>query len=104
MKNEEQIISEAIRAARIVQDFLWGKANGEWGFEEWKRMFRKRLAKMEEISRDNPHASVELRKRLLQNAALSIALIQIIDTDGIPWEPKSDIPSNLPNYASPGAD
>lgn len=91
-----------IEAARQVQTFLWGEANGEWGLEEWLRMFRKRVAKLEEVRRDNPHAAVELKKRLLQTAALSIALIGVIDRDGVPWSAKPDAPpSNLPEFARP---
>jgi hypothetical protein len=89
-------LKEAIRAARQVQTFLWGEANGKWGLEEWLKMFRKRVAKVEAIRRENPHADVELKKRLLQTAALSIALIGIIDRDGIPWDASpSAPPSNL---------
>jgi hypothetical protein len=101
--NEEQAaITQAIEAARTVQTFLWGESNGAWGLEEWLRMFRKRVAKLEEVKRDNPHAVVELRKRLLQTAALSIALIGIIDRDGIPWDASPDAPpTNLPQYNKP---
>jgi len=91
----------AIEAARQVQTFLWGEANGEWGLEEWLRMFRKRVAKLEEVKQENPHAVVELKKRLLQTAALSIALIGIIDRDGIPWKDTNNTPSNLPSYDKP---
>jgi hypothetical protein len=99
---ETKAVCEAIEAARQVQTFLWGEANGEWGLEEWLRMFRKRVAKLEEVSRDNPHAAVELKKRLLQTAALSVALMGIIDRDGVPWDaaPGSP-PSNLPDHATP---
>lgn len=100
LKNEEQIILEAIAAARKIQVFLWGEANGSWGLEEWKRMFRKRVVKIDEISVDNPHFAVELRKRLLQNAALSIALIRVIDRFGESFKDNvTDIPSNLPQYS-----
>lgn len=101
---EEQYLYEAIMAARKVQEFLWGDCNGEWGLEEWKRMFRKRLAKLDDIDPSNPHAIVELRKRVLQNTALGIALLNIID------HPEKlnnlvsgncDIPSNLPQYSKP---
>ena len=104
--NEEKMaLAAAIEAARQVQTFLWGEANGEWGLEEWLRMFRKRVAKLEEVKKDNPHAAVELKKRLLQTAALSVALIGIIDRDEVPWEAKPGAPaSNLPKFAkSPDA-
>lgn len=98
-EEERAALIAVIGAARQVQTFLWGEANGSWGLEEWIRMFRKRVAKLEDIKRDNPHAAVELKKRLLQTAALSIALIGIIDRDGVPWDVASDAPpSNLPQY------
>ena len=66
-------------------------------------MFRKRLAKLEAVQRENPHAAVEIKKRLLQTAALSVALIGIIDRDGVPWEAAPDAPpSNLPEFAVGG--
>ena len=99
---ETRAIHEAITAARQVQTFLWGEANGAWGLEEWLRMFRKRVAKLEEVRRDNPHAGVELRKQLLQTAALSVALIGVIDRDGVPWEASPEAPpTNLPGYDKP---
>ena len=39
-----------------------------------------------------------MRKRVMQNAALSVALMKILDTKGIPTD-KCVIPSNLPQYA-----
>lgn len=101
-EEERVAIAEVIESARQVQTFLWGEANGSWGLEEWLRMFRKRVAKLEEVKQSNPHASVELRKRLLQTAALSVALIGIIDRDGVPWESSPDAPpSNLPEFQNP---
>ena len=60
-------------------------------------MFTKRISKIEDTNPKNPHALVELKKRLLQNAALSIALLTIIDKNKkIPN--RCTIPSNLPQY------
>lgn len=98
--SEEQALLEVIRAARTVQDFLWGQPNGDWGVEEWLRMFRKRVAKLEEVDRTNPHAAVEFRKRLLQTAALAVAFMAVIEKRGVPWEPSS-VASNLPGYDKP---
>lgn len=68
-------------------------------------MFRKRVAKLDEVDIANPHAAVEMKKRLLQTAALSVALMAIIDKHGINWEGTGDTPSNLPQYNKPlGAD
>ncbi|MFH1984142.1 MAG: hypothetical protein ABIL58_20065 [Pseudomonadota bacterium] len=66
-------------------------------------MFRKRAKKLDDINPENPHAIVELRKRLLQNAALSIALLGVLDADEMPNE-SSDIPSNLQEYAIEGSE
>lgn len=99
--DEEKALMSVIRAAREVQTFLWGEADLSWGIEEWLRMFRKRVVKLEEIDRKNPHAKVEMKKRLLQTAALSVALIAIIDKHGINWEGTGETPSNLPQYSEP---
>ena len=40
--------------------------------------------KIDDIDVNNPHAIIEMRKRIMQNAALSIALMKILDTKGIP--------------------
>ena len=53
--------------------------------------------KIDDIDINNPHAIIEMRKRVMQNAALSVALMKILDTKGIPTD-KCVIPSNLPQY------
>ncbi|MBQ7351696.1 MAG: hypothetical protein IJW59_02370 [Clostridia bacterium] len=98
LTDEEEQIKEVIISARKLEEFLWGEYNGQWNIEEWRRMFRKRIQKIDDIDVNNPHAKIEMRKRLLQNAALSVALMKIIDDKGIPTN-KCDIPSNLPQYA-----
>ena len=98
MSTEEKQILEVIKAARVTEEYLWGEYNGQWDIEEWRRMFRKRIVKIDDIDVNNPHALIEMRKRLLQNAALSVALMKILDTKGIPTN-KPNIPSNLPQYA-----
>ena len=99
LSKEEQFLAESVISARKIQTMLWGEANGAWGLEEWRRMFAKRNHKIELIDPSNPHAIVELKKRLLQNAALSIALISILHY-GRPIDIVNDqIPSNLPHYA-----
>ena len=96
--DEEEQIKEVIIASRKLEEYLWGEYNGQWNIEEWKRMFRKRIQKIDDIDINNPHAIIEMRKRVMQNAALSIALMKILDTRGIPTD-KCDIPSNLSQYA-----
>lgn len=97
INNEETKILEAIICARTMEEYLWGEYNGQWNIEEWRRMFRKRIQKIDDIDPSNSHAKIEMRKRLLQNAALSIALLHILDTNGIPIK-DCDIPSNLQQY------
>lgn len=99
LSNEEKQIKEVIISARKLEEFLWGEYNGQWNIEEWRRMFRKRIQKIDDIDVNNPHAKIEMRKRLLQNAALSVALMKILDEKGIPMQ-KCNIPSNLPQYAN----
>jgi hypothetical protein len=99
LTKEEQIIFDAIVAARHVQDFLWGKPDGSAGWEEWKRMFRKRVAKIDDVDISKPSAHIEVRKRLLQTAGLSIKSMALIDKIGCIPERKSDKPSDLPEYS-----
>lgn len=96
--NEEQAIAATIRAARTVQDCLWGKHNEKWPLEEWRRMIRKRVAKMDAITMDNPHALIELKKRLLQTAAVAVNLLVRLER-GIP----KNYSTNLGEYAHQGA-
>ncbi len=76
MNIRETKIAEAIKSAREIQEFLWGEQNNEWGIEEWLRMFRKRIVKIEEIDPCNPHLKVELKKRILQLAACAVSLLE----------------------------
>ena len=98
LNEEEAYLFEAIISARKVQEFLWGENNKDWNIEEWRRMFKKRIVKIDDIKPDNPHAAIEFKKRLLQNAALCIALLNIIDK---PNNINKDcsIPSNLSEYS-----
>jgi hypothetical protein len=99
MTPEEEAIRDVVLAARKVQTFLWGKANGSYGLEEWRRMFRKRVVKLDEVDvENNPHAAIEIKKRLLQTAALAVALIAVIEEHGIPQKAADAPPSNLPQY------
>jgi len=99
MNKEERIILEVIKSARIIQEFLWKDMNTEAGLEEYKRMFRKRISKIDEIDMSNPHWRIELKKRLLQTAAISINLINKINEGSLSHagiHPK--LKSNLNQY------
>jgi hypothetical protein len=81
---EEKIISDVIINARKVQDFLWEGDNlRDYPFESskhiWERVFQKRVDKIKEIKLTNPSAKTELKKRILQQAALSILALRILE-------------------------
>jgi hypothetical protein len=97
LSKEEATLFTAITAARGVQDYLWGDHNKRWDLEEWRRMFAKRLAKVEAIDPSNPHAMTELKKRILQNTALGVAMLSKLDDNMVDFGGKP--PSNLPEYA-----
>jgi len=98
-KLEEKHLQDVIIAAREIQDFLWGRTNDRFGIEEWRRMFRKRVAKIDAVDLSNPYAIIELKKRFLQAGALSVAVLAILDREGVLPEHKEDEPvSNLPQY------
>lgn len=97
MSTEEKAIKEVIVAARKIQDFLWTGINIGAGFEEFRRMLRKRLVKMDEIKFTNPYWKIEARKRLLQLAAISVQAIGRLENPGFQG-------TNLGEYADPVKD
>ncbi len=99
LTGEEKYIFDTIVSARKIQEFLWSDMNQDIGLEEWRRIFRKRIHKIDGIKPENPHWKIELKKRLLQNAALSIAMLYALDKREIPEGIHPTLPSNLPEYA-----
>jgi hypothetical protein len=87
LSEQEKIIAEAIIAAREVQNWIWGEDGfdknplepGSVEMFEWVKCFEKRIKKICEIDWTSEHAYVELRKRVLQQAALSVYLMQLLD-------------------------
>ncbi len=73
-------IADVILSARKLQEFLIGNLRkpGD-NFDHWKAALQKRLDKIEVVDFDNPSAVVELRKRLLQNATVSVAWLRALD-------------------------
>ena len=49
LTDEEKQIMEVIIAARKLEEYLWGEYNGQWNIEEWRRMFRKRIQKIDDM-------------------------------------------------------
>lgn len=93
---EELYLFDCVLSARKIQNYLWGEYNELWDLEEWKRMFQKRIVKINDIDARNPHSKIELKKRILQNTALGICMLEKIDSNKI--QEKTEIPSNLPQY------
>ena len=80
---EEKIISEAIINARKIQDYIWADLNlinKNFNKETWVNVFSKRVIKIRDINEKSPNYKVELRKRVLQQAALSILALRILDS------------------------
>lgn len=83
MTRDEKII-DAVKSGISVQDFLWGDFNLnkfpiEQNQEIWISVFQKRVDKIREIDFNNQSSKIELRKRILQQACLSIQALLIID-------------------------
>jgi hypothetical protein len=90
--SEEGLIKEAIIAARKIQDFLWVDYNYSlqpFNNENWVEVFQKRVDKISEITKSSYNWEVELRKRLLQQAALSVAAIKSLNFQVAP-EPDAE--------------
>ena len=80
---DEARLADALLVARRVQDFIWGDLaeGGDLVFDQaaWTAMFQKRVDAIESLDVDHPSAVVELRKRVLQQAALSVRALVVLD-------------------------
>lgn len=85
MTNEESLIYDAVVNARKIQGFLLNEQDSTKPLDvnHWVQLFQKRVDKISEIDSQNPSAIIELRKRLLQQAALSIKALNILQTRGV---------------------
>jgi hypothetical protein len=77
---EQNIIVDALEAASTVERILNNGEHKDWDFDELHSAFIRCGKKIDGIDVSDPQWHVELKRRLLQNAALSVALIRIIDT------------------------
>lgn len=80
---EEKIIAEVIIEARKVQDFIWDRhhlRDHTFGSHKnvWVEIFQKRVDKISDINPFNPSSKIELRKRILQQATLSILALRVL--------------------------
>ena len=96
LEKEEEILIEVFKSARDVQEFLWGDVNESVGIEEFKRMLRKRLAKIDQLDTTNPYYKIELRKRLLQTACICVNFIRQLEERDLPET--TDVRSNLSDF------
>lgn len=84
-EQDEKLIAEGILNARKVQEYIWGRltagGDGHYDPKLWSKMFGKRVDKISELNTNHPHYKVELRKRILQQAALSIRALKILDNE-----------------------
>jgi hypothetical protein len=77
---EHNIIVDALEAAVTVERILNNGENRDWDFDELNSAFIRCSKKIDDIDVSDPKWHVEMKRRLLQNAALSIALIRIVDS------------------------
>jgi hypothetical protein len=64
--------------AHNLQDFLWDNESWDkfpFSARNWGAVFQKRVDAITQIDMNNPSWKVELRKRLLQQASLSLKAI-----------------------------
>jgi hypothetical protein len=85
LTREEECVKNVILSARHIQEFLWSEDRERTSLFDFERMLYKRLTKISEIDRSGKHWKVELRKRLLQLAAISINLIYRLDNGFNKW-------------------
>jgi hypothetical protein len=85
-ETDELEVARAVLLAREIQEFLWADKSLSclpFDGEAWRKVFQKRVDAIGEINATHPSAEVELRKRLLQQAALSIKALIALQTRGI---------------------
>lgn len=77
--------------ARRIQDYLWNKPGERTNdftepssYEDWINNLQSRINKLRNVSSQNRSWKVEARKRALQLAAVSIALISAINNGTAP--------------------
>lgn len=86
-------ILDAVRVARDVQEFLWGRhEEPALDLKHWCSMLEKRIRRLRQVDMSNPHAIVEIRKRALQTAAIAVAWLERLDALP-PTEFKPGMPS-----------
>jgi len=83
-EKDEALIAEAILEGRKVQEYIWQELSlfhKPYNPEVWRIIFEKRVKKISELDMNNSSYKIELRKRILQQAALSILALKVLDKD-----------------------
>lgn len=81
-EQELQLVAEAIITAREIQEFIWGRESrllGAFDADGWRELFQKRVDRIAAVDITKFGGRAELRKRLLQQAALSIKALVVVD-------------------------
>jgi len=86
LSKRDRYLRKVIKSAHTLQDYLWGELNTKWDLEEWRAMLRKRIVKLDEIDTSNPHHIIELKKRIVQIAAISVNFLNELDKNHISTE------------------
>lgn len=80
------LIIRALRAARVVQDTLWGSVSNGWrpnaDVDAWVDVLEKRIKCLRGRDETRRNWQVDVRKRALQTAAVAIAMLEWLDTPG----------------------
>jgi hypothetical protein len=79
---DEQLIAEAILEGRKIQEYLWQELSllrRPFNPDQWESVFQKRVDKISQLDIGNKSNKVELRKRILQQAALSVLALRVLD-------------------------
>lgn len=87
-KTREKILDK-IRYTRIIQNYLWGSHTytsvDSTNIEGWLSIFEKRIIKIRQIDFNRGESSkVELKKRLLQLAAVAVKALEVMEKQEMP--------------------
>ena len=79
---DEELIKEALIEARKIQEYIWQELSmlkKPYDPLQWAIVFQKRVDKIYDLKLNNTSNKIELRKRVLQQAALSILALRVLD-------------------------
>lgn len=80
--DDAELMAHAIKVAREVQEFIWADCYPSlrpYDAEGWRRLFQKRVDCIAEVDLTRHGGLAALRKRLLQQAALSVKALALVN-------------------------